>query len=276
MATPPCGEQHDGQLAELRDLLDQLVGGAEVLGGGVQLVVVEAAQPGDLVLDLTQVADGLDDVAGTGLALRADHGRALGDAAQGLAQVGGAADEGGGERELVAVVDLVGRGEDLGLVDVVDTEGLEHLGLDEVADAGLGHDGDGDGPDDLLDHVGVGHPGHAAVLADVGRDPLQGHDGHGARVLGDLRLFGVDDVHDHAALELLGHAALDAGGAGGGVLGGLRGAGKRGHGTSLGERRWMLQRRANAPGPVHSKGQWTGRGSFWPSPDPSPDLWPET
>ena len=72
----------------------------------------------------------------------------------------------------------------------------------------------------LFDHVRVGHPGHAAVLADVGGDPLQGHDGDGAGVLGDLRLLGVDHVHDHAALELLGHAALDAGGAG---LGGLAG-----------------------------------------------------
>ena len=33
---------------------------------------------------------------------------------------------------------------------------------------------------------------------------------HGAGVLGDPRLLGVDDVHDHAALEHLGEAALDA------------------------------------------------------------------
>ncbi|GAA3307996.1 hypothetical protein GCM10020295_68550 [Streptomyces cinereospinus] len=109
-------------------------------------------------------------------------------------------------------------GEDLGLVDVVDAERLQDLGLDEVADAGLGHDRDGDGLDDALDHVRVGHPGHAAVLADVGRDALQGHDGDGAGVLGDLRLLRRDDVHDHAALELLGHSALHARGAGGGGL----------------------------------------------------------
>ena len=135
------------------------------------------------------MADGLDDVAGAGLALGADHGRALGDPAQGLTEVGGAADEGGGEGPLVGVVDLVGRGEHLGLVDVVDAERLQDLGLDEVADAGLGHDRDGHGVDDALDHVRVGHPGHAAVLADVGGHPLQGHDGDGAGVLGDLRLL---------------------------------------------------------------------------------------
>jgi hypothetical protein len=32
----------------------------------------------------------------------------------------------------------------------------------------------------------------------------------GPGILGDLRLLGVDDVHDHAALEHLGEAALDA------------------------------------------------------------------
>jgi hypothetical protein len=37
---------------------------------------------------------------------------------------------------------LVGRRQHLGLVDVVDLERLEHLRLDEVADARLGHDRD--------------------------------------------------------------------------------------------------------------------------------------
>ena len=50
--------------------------------------------------------------------------------------------------------------------------------------------------------------------ADVGRHPLERHHRDGAGVLGDLGLLGGDDVHDDAALEHLGHAALDAGGAG--------------------------------------------------------------
>ena len=153
---------------------------------------------------------GVGDVAGAGLALRADHGRALVDAAQGLTEVGRAADEGDGELPLVDVVGVVGRGQDLGLVDVVDAEGLQDLGLDEVADAGLGHDRDGDRRDDAVDHVGVAHAGHAALGADVGGDALQRHDGDGAGILGDPGLLGGDDVHDDAALEHLGHAALDA------------------------------------------------------------------
>src|SRR3978361_1568523 len=67
----------------------------------------------DRAADLAQVADGLDDVAGAGLALGADHRRALADPAQRLAQVGRAADERDPERPLVDVVGLVGRCQDL-------------------------------------------------------------------------------------------------------------------------------------------------------------------
>ncbi len=83
---------------------------------------------------------------------------------------GGAADERDLEGLLLDVVRLVGGGQDLGLVDVVDLERLEHLRLGEVADAGLGHDGDGHGGLDALDHRRVGHAGDAAVAADVGRN----------------------------------------------------------------------------------------------------------
>jgi hypothetical protein len=44
--------------------------------------------------------------------------------------------------------------------------------------------------------------------------PLQGHDRHGPGLLGDPGLVGGDDVHDDAALEHLGEAALDPRGAG--------------------------------------------------------------
>ena len=45
--------------------------------------------------------------------------------------------------------------------------------------------------------------------ADVGGDALERHDRDGAGLLGDAGLLGVDDVHDHAALEHLGQACLD-------------------------------------------------------------------
>jgi hypothetical protein len=143
-----------------------------------------------------------------GLALGPDHRRALGDAPQRLAKVGRPADERDCERPLVDVMGVVGRGQHLGLVDVVDTERLQDLRLDEVPDPRLGHDRDRDRVDDRLDHVGIAHARDAALGANIGRDPFQGHDGHRAGILGDLGLLGGDDVHDHAALEHLGHAAL--------------------------------------------------------------------
>ena len=164
----------------------------------------------DLAADAAHVAHGLDDVAGAGLALGADHRRALGDPPQRLAEVGGAAHERDLELPLVDVVGLVGRRQHLGLVDVVDLERLEHLRLGEVADPRLGHDRDRHGLLDALDQQRVGHAGDAAVAADVGRHALERHHRGRAGVLGDLRLLGVDDVHDHAALEHLGQAGLDA------------------------------------------------------------------
>jgi hypothetical protein len=165
----------------------------------------------------------VDNVAGAGLAFGADHGCAFGDAAEGFAEVACAADEGGGEGVLVDVVDLIGRGEDFGLVDEVDAEVLEDLGFGEVADAGLGHDGDGDGADDLLDELGAGHAGDAAFGADHGGDALEGHDGDGSGLFGDAGLLDVHDVHDDAAFEHLGEAELEAEGRGSEVAGAVLG-----------------------------------------------------
>eukprot|EP00983_Pelagomonas_calceolata_P085770 1156625-Pelagomonas_calceolata.AAC.5 len=77
----------------------------------------------------------------------------------------------------------------LRLVDVVHAQCLKDLGLHKVPDASLGHDRDGDGGLDGLDHGGVGHPGHTPVLTDVRRHPLQSHHGHSACLLGDAGLL---------------------------------------------------------------------------------------
>jgi hypothetical protein len=167
-----------------------------------------AAVAADRGADRAQVAHGLDDVAGAGLALGADHRRALADPAQRLTEVRRAAHERDLEAPLVDVVGLVGRRQDLGLVDVVDLERLEHLRLGEVADARLGHDGDRDGLLDALDQDRIGHARDAAVTADVGGDTLERHHRGRAGVLGDLRLLGIDDVHDDAALQHLGQTGL--------------------------------------------------------------------
>ena len=81
-----------------------------------------------------------------------------------------------------------------------------------MADARLGHDRDGDGVDDAVDHVGIAHARDAALGADIGRNALESHHRDGPGVFGDLGLLDGDDVHDDTALEHFGEAALDAAG----------------------------------------------------------------
>jgi hypothetical protein len=73
------------------------------------------------------VLNGLDDITGTSLTLSADHSSTFGDTAQGLAEVAAAADEGNLVAVLGDVVDIIGGGEDLGFVDVVNTNGFQDL-----------------------------------------------------------------------------------------------------------------------------------------------------
>src|SRR5215210_3295735 len=204
-----CREQHDGDPPVLGDPPHEFVRRAEVLGLCHQLFWLEDAEAPNSTYDRAHVAHGLDHVAGAGLAFGPDHSSTLAYAPERLTEVRGPAHEGHLEDRLVYVVLLVSRREDLGLVYVVDLEGLEDLGLDEVPDAGLRHDRDRDSLLDLDDLLRVAHPGDAAVGPDVCRHPLQCHDRYGPRLLGDRGLLRVDHVHDDAALEHLGHPALD-------------------------------------------------------------------
>lgn len=121
------GKVDDGQALQLGRLLEQVEGGADFLGKDAQLLVGHVGSLCDFRVDGAHVLDGLDDVAGAGLALGADHGGALADAAQGLAEVAAAAHEGHAVGVLLDVVDVVGGREDFGLVDVVDADGFEDL-----------------------------------------------------------------------------------------------------------------------------------------------------
>ena len=214
VAIPPAEKFTTGRRPCSATIRTSSTGAPSSLAFDDVLLGAERRALGDVAEDLALVADGLDDVAGAGLALRADHRGALGDPAQRLAQVPSPAHERDRERPLVDVELLVGGREDLGLVDVVDAERLEDLCLDEVPDPGLRHHGDRDGGLDLLDLRRVGHPRDAAVATDVGGDALERHHGARAGVLGDLRLVGRGDVHDDAALQHLGQAGLHGEGAG--------------------------------------------------------------
>lgn len=118
---------NDGQPLQPRGLLEEMERRLQVLRVGVQLFLAHDACLADLAHDSALVADCLDDVACAGLALSADEGGALGDTAQGLAEVACTADERHLERVLVDVVLLVSRRKHLGLVDVVDTDRLQYL-----------------------------------------------------------------------------------------------------------------------------------------------------
>ena len=207
------GKVHHRQAAFLAHGQADFQGSAVFLGEIGHFGLGQGAEHADLVHDLAAMAHGFHHVAGAGLALGADHGRAFGDAAQGLAQVAAAADEGHGEVALVDMIPVIGGGQHFAFVDVVHAQGLKDAGLHEMADAGLGHDGDAHHFHDALDDGGVGHAGDAAGGADVGRDAFKGHDGAGAGFFGDLRLFGGGHVHDDAALEHFCKTGLQANGA---------------------------------------------------------------
>jgi len=204
------GKVGDGEMPVAGDHLNKFVGSLVLFRFGVEFLVAEHGEDFHLLDDLADVLDGVDDVAGAGLSLGADHGGAFGNAAESFAEIAGSADEGDGEGVLVDVVGLVGGGEDLGFVDVVDAEFLEDLSLGEVADAALGHDRDGDGGHDFANLFGRSHAGDSAFGADLRGDALEGHDGDGAGFFGDGGLVGVGDVHDDAAFEHFREAGLEA------------------------------------------------------------------
>ena len=168
------------------------------------------------------MAGGLGDVAGAGLALGADHGRALADPTQRLTEVGGSAYERDGEAVLIDVVGVVGRRKHLGFVDEIDLQLLKDLSLDEVPNTGLGHDRDGHRLNDLRDEIGIAHTGDSALRADISGHAFKRHDGDGAGVLCDAGLLGRHDIHDDAALEHVGQSAFNEWGSGGRGLGGFR------------------------------------------------------
>ena len=209
VAMPPAQKSTTGRRPCCATSRTRSSGARSSLAALGKLGLVGRGEPPDLALDRTHVAHRLHHVAGARLALAADHRGALRDPPERLTEIRGAADERNLEGPLVDVVRLVGRGEHLGLVDVVHLERLEHLCLHEVADPGLGHHRDGHGLLDLLDLGGIGHPSHATGRADVGGHALERHHSRRAGALRDEGMLGRDDVHDHPALEHLGEPGLD-------------------------------------------------------------------
>ena len=160
--------------------------------------------------DGADVADGFDDVARARFAFGANHGGAFGDAAEGFAQISRAAHERDFEAVLPDVVLVVGGCEHFAFVNVIDFERFEHLRFGEMADANFGHHRNRDRVHDFADDARSGHAGHAAIFANIGRHALERHHGAGSGLLGDARLLGVGDVHNHAAFQHFGQAYFHA------------------------------------------------------------------
>ena len=51
---------------------------------------------------------------------------------------------------------VISHGQNLALIDIIDPDSLEDLGFYEMTDSDFGHDGEGDGVDDVFDHGWVG------------------------------------------------------------------------------------------------------------------------
>ena len=131
------------------DLAHQLDRNLQLLGCLKELIIAQGNNVADLLLDLAHVAHGPDHVARARLALGADHRGALGNTAQ-RSPKSRAPQTNGRQTGSCRCGRHRRRGENLDSSDVVDLDGLKDLRLDDVTDAALGHDGDGDGLLDAL------------------------------------------------------------------------------------------------------------------------------
>ena len=110
----------------------------DILCVGVKLFLAHDARFPDRTHNRPLVADSLDDVASSSLALCANERSTFGDATERLAEVTRTTDKGHLERVRVDVVFIVGGGEHLRLIDVVDSDRLENLsGSGSINDAEL-------------------------------------------------------------------------------------------------------------------------------------------
>src|SRR5207342_3064499 len=82
----------------------------------------------------------------------------------------------------------------------------------------------------------IAHPRYATLGANVRWHTLEGHHGHRTGILGDLGMVRGDDIHDHATLEHLRHAALDPRGTGRRTAGDARRIDRTSGGRSTGGR----------------------------------------
>ena len=106
------------------------------------------------------------------------------------------------------MINIVGRRQNLALVDIVDLNSLQNLSLNEMTDTALGHDGDRHCLLDALDHLGVAHARHTTSCTDVGGNALECHNGTRTCLFSDFCLLGCCHIHNHAAFQHLCQVAV--------------------------------------------------------------------
>ncbi len=198
------------QFPGLRDLPNELERRAQFLCFMHQLIVAHRGEFLHLAHDRAHMPHSFHHVAGTRFALGANHRRTFADAPQRLAQIARAAHERHAVIVLPNMVFFIGRRQHFALIDEVHFQRLQNFRFREVSDAHLGHHRNCHGGHDFANHFDRRHPRHAAFFADVRRHALQGHHRARSGVFRDLRLFGVRNVHDHAAFEHLRQAHFHA------------------------------------------------------------------
>jgi hypothetical protein len=110
---PSSREAHDRKSLQPGNFLQEMERRLNVLRVRIQLFIIHRARPPNLAHDLALMAHGFDNIPRTGFSLGANERRTLGDPAQGLSEIFGAAHEGYLERVLVDVVLIVGGREHL-------------------------------------------------------------------------------------------------------------------------------------------------------------------
>lgn len=121
------GEIDDGQTLQPRGFLQQMERGLNVFGVGEKLLLAHHAGLPNFRHDSTLVAHGLDNVASAGFTLGADESGTFGDPTESFAQILRTANKRNLVCVLVNVMFIIRGCENLRLVDVIDSDGLQDL-----------------------------------------------------------------------------------------------------------------------------------------------------
>lgn len=121
------GEIDDRETFETRSLLEQVEGSLDLFCIRVELFFAHNASFSDLAHDRTLVTNRFDHIAGTGFTLRTNEGGTFRDATQCFTEIASSTNERYLEGMLVDVVLFVSRSQHLGLVDVINANGLQDL-----------------------------------------------------------------------------------------------------------------------------------------------------